>query len=269
MNVRVFAAIFLAAALPNPQTDAQTQPPDAQALVQRAVRTELQADRDDHSLWRFNVLEKQEDGSLYDEIDTAQGSLRRKIEQAGHPLTPAQQQAQIAKIQAFVTDARAQAKQKHDSEHDDQSAEKLLNLLPRAFLWTVAGESDTQITLHFVPNASFNPPDIESRVLAAMEGDLIVDRRQFRIATIRGHLSHDVNIGFGLLGKLREGGTFNVERRQLAPNVWQITETHVHIEGRALLFHSIGEQTDEVKTNFRPIPAGTTLAEAAAMLNSH
>ena len=243
-----------------------SQSPEAQSIVQRAVEAELAADRDDHTLWRYNVLEKLEDNSVYEVVDTSQGEVKRKVEQAGKPVSPAEQQAQTAKIQAFLTDAHAQAKQKRDGEHDDKSAEKMLNLLPRAFLWNVSAEDATQVKLHFVPNPAFSPPDIESRVLAAMEGDLIVDRAQHRIATIRGRLSHDVNIGFGLLGKLREGGTFNVERRQLAPNIWQITETHVHIEGRALLFKTIGEQTDEVKTDFQPVSSSTTLAEAAAML---
>ena len=107
------------------------------ALVQRAVDTELAADRDDHSLWRYKVLEKLEDNSLYDSIDTSQGSLRRKIEQGGHPLGSTEQQAQTAKIQAFVNDPHAQAKQKRDGQHDDESAEKMLKILPRAFLWKV------------------------------------------------------------------------------------------------------------------------------------
>lgn len=269
-SIHLPAALFLCAlTLPlRIHASAQQQKhADPQALVQRAVDAELAADRDDHSLWRYSMLEKLEDNSLYDVVDTADGQVKRKVEQAGHPLSPSEQQAQTAKIQALITDSKAQAKQKRDGEHDDKSAEKLLNLLPRAFVWKIAGEQDGAITLHFVPNPSFSPPDIESRVLAAMEGDLIVDRKQHRIATIRGRLASDVNIGFGLLGKLREGGTFNVERREVAPGIWQITETHVHIDGRALLFHTIGQQTDEIKSGFQPVPPGTTLAQAAAMLN--
>ena len=142
----------------------------------------------------------------------------------------------------------------------------MLNLLPRAFLWTLGAETGESVTLHFAPDPAFKAPDIESRVLAAMQGELVVDRAQHRIRTIRGTLTHDVNIGFGILGKLREGGTFNVERRQIAPTSWQITETHVHIDGRALLFKMIGQQTDEIKTGFQPVPPATTLAEAAALL---
>jgi hypothetical protein len=101
-----------------------------------------------------------------------------------------------------------------------------------------------------------------------MMGELVVDREQNRIETISGRLVQDVTIGWGLLGRLHEGGTFRVERRQIAPKLWQITETHVHIEGRALLFKNIGQQEDEVQTDFTPVPAGTTLEQAAEMSKS-
>jgi hypothetical protein len=56
-----------------------------------------------------------------------------------------------------------------------------------------------------------------------------------------------------------------VERRELKPELWQITETHVHIVGKALLFKSIGQQQDEVQTEFTQVPAGTTLEQAAEL----
>jgi uncharacterized membrane-anchored protein YhcB (DUF1043 family) len=244
---------------------AQTQG-DAQALVQRAVSSELAADQADHSLWRYHALEKEENNSLYDVVDTTYGELKEKIEEAGKPLSPGDLSAQQAKVRSFLTDKKAQAKQKHDGDHDDASATKLLNLLPRAFIWTVGSENGELITLHFAPDSRFHPPDIESRVLGAMRGDLVIDKEQYRIRTIRGTLAHDVDIGYGILGRLRQGGTFDVERRKTGPGVWQITETHVHIDGKALLFKTIGQQTDEVKTGFVEVPQSTTLAQGAAML---
>jgi hypothetical protein len=46
---------------------------------------------------------------------------------------------------------------------------------------------------------------------------------------------------------------------------WQITESHVHIGGKALIFKTIGQQSDEVKTDWKPSPANT-LQEAARAL---
>ncbi|ODU53538.1 MAG: hypothetical protein ABT04_04535 [Granulicella sp. SCN 62-9] len=56
-----------------------------------------------------------------------------------------------------------------------------------------------------------------------------------------------------------------MERRELKPGLWQITETHVHIVGKALLFKNIGQQQDEVQTEFTQVPVGTTLEQAAEM----
>jgi hypothetical protein len=106
---------------------------------------------------------------------------------------------------------------------------------------------------------------MQARVLAAMNGTLVVDKGQKRIVTISGKLTQDVTFGFGLLGRMKQGGTFRVERRQLAPGLWQITETHVHIDGKALLFKSIGQQQDEVQTDYTQVPHGTTLDQAIAM----
>ena len=96
-----------------------------------------------------------------------------------------------------------------------------------------------------------------------MAGTLVVNKAQKRIETISGKLTQDITIGWGLLGRLHEGGTFRVERREVAPELWQIVETHVHIEGKALFFKTIGEQQDEIQTEFTQVPDGTTLEQAA------
>ncbi|WP_041585875.1 hypothetical protein [Terriglobus saanensis] len=68
------------------------------------------------------------------------------------------------------------------------------------------------------------------------------------------------------MGKLEKGGTFNVIRHEVQPGVWETTETHVHMQGHALLFKSISEQEDDVQTDFASVPPSTSLADAAAML---
>ena len=128
-------------------------------------------------------------------------------------------------------------------------------MLPTAFVWSLVSETPQAVTLKFHPNPGFTPPDMQSRVLGVMAGQITVSREGNRIASLRGTLTDDVKIGFGILGKIDRGGTFDVERRQLAPGHWQITETHVHIGGRAMLFKTIGQQEDEVKTEWHPSTA--------------
>ena len=199
-------------------------------------------------------------------VQTPEGSLKEKIAQDGRPLTASERAEEEKRTRNFIDDPGQRQKQRHDSEHDDKSAAKLLEMLPNAFRWKIVSETSETITLAFESDPSFQPPDMESRIMSAMAGQLVVDRAQHRIRTMSGTLSQDVNIGFGVLGKLRQGGTFDVERREIEPGLWQIVETHVHIDGRALLFKTIGQQQDEVNSGFTRVPDTTTLEQAASML---
>jgi hypothetical protein len=242
------------------------QAQDARARVQQAVNTELAADATDKSNWSYHDHDVQPGkDEVAVVIETPQGSVQRVVERFGKPLDAAQRQVETSRIDETVHDSSLQAKRKHDGQKDDDSAHNLLAMLPQAFIWTVAGEDEENTTFAFKPDPSFNPPSIESRVFAAMEGEMVVDRRQQRIRILRGTLTQDVKIGFGFLGRLKQGGTFEVTGRQLAPRIWQITESHVHIDGRALLFKTIGQQEDEVKTDFQPSTA-RTLVEAEEQL---
>ena len=199
-------------------------------------------------------------------IQTAQGDLSKTLKKDGRPLTADEQKQDEKKIDDFVQDAGVREKQKRDHQQDSEKASALTKLLPDAFLWTFAGRRGATTTLHFTPDPKFNPPTRESRVFAAMEGTMVVNTKQKRIEQLRGTLTHDVDFGYGLLGKLQKGGTFEIEREQIAPGIWEITTTHIHIHGRALIFKSISEEQDEVTSNYHRTPASLSLGNAAKML---
>jgi len=237
---------------------------DARQFVQWAVQTELAKDRDDHSRWIYFEIDRKENRSVKQWVaETREGSLRRVVELNGQQISEAEQRR---KLDTYLRDAGARSKQRKSEQHDDQEAEEMLNLLPQAFIWTNQGTSGRLAHLHFKPNPNFKPPDLESRVFAAMEGDMAVDTEQMRIASLRGRLIHDVAIFGGWLGKLYAGGTFQVERRETGNHVWQITETHVHIQGHALIFKTISEQEDDVKTNFKQLTNDPSLQQVAPEL---
>ncbi len=242
--------------------------PHAIALLQAAVHSELAAAETDHSVWTYRDHDKTADkDALYDVVDSPQGGVRRAIQFDGHPVGPDTRAAETQRITDFVRDPAAQAKQHRAGQHDDAQARQMLLMLPNAFIWTVKGDSGDLTTLTFRPNPTFHPPNMEARVMGLMAGELIIARADNRIRTLRGSLTDDIKIGFGMLGKLRAGGTFDVERREIAPHIWQITETHVHIDGKALLFKTIGQQEDEIKSDWKPSTA-KTLQEAARQLDA-
>jgi hypothetical protein len=237
---------------------------DAQQIATQAVRTELCADAADHTLWIYYDQDRKPDASLKQWVaETPAGALRRVLERDGKSFDEA---TQVSGMNSFVGDSGAQARQRKADRHDDGQAAEMLGMLPTAFLWSSVSSQGGRTLLHFTPNASFHPPTWESRVFAAMEGEMTVDDAQHRIVSLKGRLIHNVKFGGGLLGELKAGGTFDVERRETGSGEWQITQTHVHIDGHALLFKSISEDEDEEKSNFEQLPENTSFAEAEKRL---
>jgi hypothetical protein len=242
----------------HPAVQAGDPPPkDAHAIIASACANEYASDRSDHTafIYRDHDITPDHD-TTYAIVETPEGNLKRKVEDHGRPLTSEDRAADDARISALMKDKAKQQKLKKDSAHDDEQADELLNLLPTAFLWTIAGENGDLITMNFKPDPNFDPPNIEARVFADMAGEVVVSRSENRIRSMKGQMVDDVKILGGVIGKLHKGGTFQVEHREVAPHHWQLTELHVHIVGHILFnFKTIGSQEDEVKTDFKISPA--------------
>ena len=234
---------------------------DANAVLRQAVETELRANKDDRSRWRFRD-DQQDKGTMSIVVQTDAGSVKRLMERGGKPISATEAAQVDADLRAYIHDSEKLAKRRKDGEADDKSAGELLAMLPTAFTWRMVSAEGEDYRLAFVPDPKFHPPSMEARVMGQMGGEMVIDKRQHRIVTLSGRLTDEVTIGFGLLGRLEKGGTFRVERREVKPGFWQITETHVHIDGKALLFKTIGQQQDEVQTAFEQVPNGTTLEQA-------
>jgi hypothetical protein len=233
---------------------------DAQTIVNQAVQTELAADAADHSRWLYFDVDRKPNSTLEQWVaETRGGDLQRVLEDNGQKLSKAEQQS---KMENFIRDPGAQARQRKNGQHDDQQASQMLSMLPHAFIWTKALTEGNTTVLHFKPDPNFHPPTWESRVFAAMEGEMTVNNAQHRIVSLKGRMIHDVRFVGGLFGYLKAGGSFDVERRETGKGVWQITETHVHIQGRALLFKDISEDEDEEKTQFKQLTSDLSFADA-------
>jgi hypothetical protein len=237
---------------------------DARQIVSQAVRTELAADAADHSLWIYLDSDRTPDSSVTQWVaQTPAGELRRVLKRNGEDFSRAQQQGSM---DSFIRNWNAQQRQRKADLHDDSQATQMLSMLPNAFIWTKGGTQGGTTTLYFRPDPNFRPPTWESRVFAAMQGQMTVDNTQYRIVSLKGRLIHDVKFFGGLLGDLEAGGTFDVERREMTQRVWQITQMHVHIDGYALLFKSISEDEDEEKSDFEQLPQNISFVQAEQRL---
>src|ERR1035441_2684493 len=176
---------------------------DAKQMVQQAVDTQLAADRNDNSHWRF--VETERGGDKFVVVETENGALKRHIDADGKPAPASVLAADDAAMQKFIHDPSAQQKQRQNGAHDDKSATELLNLMPQAFLWNVESRTPDMIALTYRPDPNFDPPDMEARVMGSMTGTMIVTNPEHRIRTFKGRLDKDVTIGFGFLARIKIG----------------------------------------------------------------
>ena len=248
-------------------TRAQAQESSARETVRAVMKNELSADANDRTHRMFKESKKVPGKSTVKlVVETAHGNVSRVLEIDGRPPTPEQRAKDEANMQKLISDPAEQQKQARDRREDGKQARNMMQMLPDAFLWTKTGETNGVSSFKFRPNPEFDPPTREATVLGAMAGTMTIDQRQLRLKSLKGELTKDVEFGWGILGRLHKGGTFNIERAEVSPKVWQITETHVHISGRALLFKSIDQNEDEVTSDYKRVPDSLSLQEAAAML---
>lgn len=237
---------------------------NVQQLVNEAVNTELREDAQDHTHWLYYEVDLEPGNNVEQWVaQTSQGSLKCVVNRNGQKLDKQQQRSAM---EAFINNPTAQAKQRKGAQHDDRQAAQMLRMLPQAFVWTRGETHDGETVYHFKPNPNFTPRSWQGRVFAAMAGDMTVNDAQHRIAMLKGTMIHDVKFFFGIFGNLLAGGSFSVERSQLAPDVWQITQAHIHVNGHALVFKSISDQEDDAKWKFKRLPDNITFAEAEKLL---
>ncbi|HWH57666.1 MAG TPA: hypothetical protein VN682_08550 [Terriglobales bacterium] len=239
----------------------------ASQLVNRMVQNELGAAKNDHSYWMYQDSNTDKGRTTIDEVlQTPEGWMRRLVSVNGKPPTPDEEKKSEDELHKFLSDPDYR-KQEHEKVlQDGKKATDLLSMLPSAFLYTARGRQGRTIRFSFRPNPKFHPPTREAKVFHSMAGMLLIDSKDMRLMRLSGHLIEDVDFGFGILGKLSKGGTFEVDQADVGGGHWEMTKLDVHISGHALFFATIKEQQHEIMTGFHEVPPGTTLAEAAEML---
>ena len=235
----------------------------ADDLVKTTIKNELNAIANDHTHWMYQSVTRKDGGMVTEQVvETRDANVERVIARNGTPLTPDEQKQEDAKVQKFVGDTAAQHKQRQDLDGDLKKSKDMLSMLPDALTYTYAGTEGNKTKLTFKGNPGFHPPSREAKVFAAMEGQMLIDTKEDRLAQFSGHLARPVKFGGGLLGDLQQGGTFNVHQQEVGPHHWEITVMKVNIKGKALMFKTINEQQDETDTRFKRVSDDLTVAQA-------
>jgi len=214
-------------------------------------------------------LEKAESGRSQVQriLETKNGSLSQLLSMDGHPVDDKQLRKENQRIQRLVSHPDEQRKLQQASNKKAEQGARLFRILPDVFVFSYASRQGDLVTLDFTPNPNFLPTSLEAWVFHGMEGEMTVDTKQERLVTLNGHLMDDVKFGFGALGHPDRGSTFEIGQTEVIPGHWEMTALHLNMQGKALLFKTIGVQVIESHSNFHRVPDDLTLEEAADILS--
>ena len=209
-------------------------------------------------------------------VETREGMAGMLIAINDKPLTPEQRQAEEARLGELANNPEALKKKQKSEKEDAERESRIMKALPDAFLYepdvttvgtqTIGKAGDQLVRLKFRPNPKYTPPSHVEQVLTGMQGYLLIDASQHRIARIDGTLTKEVGFGWGILGHLDRGGHFLVEQAEVIPGDWELTHMSLGFTGKELLFKSLNIRSDEVFSNFRPAPSNLNFAQGVELL---
>lgn len=251
------------------KSGANDAPPDAKVLVHKMIENEIKAENDDSTHWRFSKTSAKPGlTKTYDVIETKKGEVQRLVAINGRPLNAQQQREEQERMQKFLSDPEEQAKRKASESKDYKKEQDLMRMLPDALLYTYAGRQGDLVSFNFKPNPSFHATNRQAEVFHHMAGILVIDTKTNRLEEFRGRLTSSVKFGYGILGYLDGGGTFDVKQNNVADKHWDLTLLETNITGKELFFKSIAVREKLIESNYQRVSDDLTLEQAANMLKS-
>src|ERR1035441_7675468 len=176
-----------------PATQSALTPAQAQALVERAIATELRTAQDSSHPMRYRLRKRSPRLTSTKEIvETRDGDVARLVSIFDKPLSQADEQLEQARLDALLSDPSRQRHRKQSEEGDMRIVLKLLRMLPQAFLYQYAGAgagpAGKEEKFAFRPNPGFSPSDLETQALTAMSGEIWINAAEERVTRLEGHL---------------------------------------------------------------------------------
>jgi len=200
-------------------------------------------------------------------IETPQGTVSRLLSLNGQPVSSQENQKIEQFFDKLLQDTGLQRQRLKAQRQEEERVKRLIAALPDAFLYDLEGtEKDSgYLRLKFRPNPQFDPPSREARIYQGMTGMLWIEPRGERMAKIEGRLFKDVEFGWGILGKLHQGGYLLMEQGQAADGSWQTKAVKLQISGRIFFFKTFVLDQRQSVYDFQKIPP-LTLAQAVERL---
>jgi hypothetical protein len=266
-RILVFAAgVALApSALVLVRATAHAQPPQAGAAYYRPTDAEVQArtdkiianqHRDDEALEEYERVERQVDRSggdsprvledkLYRIVPTGTGTLKILLRDQGKDVDPAAYRQQlmawrdVLELMLKPDDPRTKiAYAKAAKKKQDRN--ELVQATRGAYIqnWLVPEMINGRLcdVIDLAPDPNFHPKNIYQDAMIHITAKIWVDHASVQLARAEAHVTKDLSIGGGVLGKLYKGGVFSFEQTEISPGIWLPSRYQFDYSARKFVF---------------------------------
>jgi hypothetical protein len=260
---------------PSPQSSEQS----ARELVRQTVANEVSAgDKPGTKLMFLSRKRTSQGFETKLNVETVDATAALLIEQNSHPISAEQMREEDDRLRRLSNNPNELHRRKHQEQQDSEHSLRIMKALPDAFLYQFDGtqpgtaslgkEGDELVRLKFRPDPNYSCPSHVEQVLAGMQGTLLIDKNAHRIARIDAVLFKEVTFGWGILGHLDKGGSFQVDQAEVSPGDWELTRTRLNLTGKVMMLKRLVIESDETDTDFRTVPSDTNFAQGVELLKS-
>jgi hypothetical protein len=201
-------------------------------------------------------------------IELSEGKIRDLTLEDGKPLSEERRRHEDIRLRSIAKDPQSFLLHERTQKMEEQRMQKILDLLPRAFLFEDKGQQESWEKIVYRPNPSYIPQTYEERILHEMSGVMLIDSHKCRLHRLEGRLGTNVSFGYGLIANLHQGSAFAITRSPILDDLWKTTQLDVRMDGNVVLFKSISRQQEAIHKDFRLLPPNLTIAQAVALLLS-
>ena len=262
------------------------QPPSAAEISARTQRLMANQHADDQALELYQRIEhhversgdaadRVVDDKTYRVVPTGAGTQKILLKDQGKPVDTETYNREMRALEDALrsmanpndTKARAALAKRQKRERDRT---EFVDAMKDAFLSKWIGE-DTRNgrecdVFELNPNPNFHPHSMFQSALLHVTAKIWVDRESDQMAWGEAHVTSDISVGGGILGKLYRGSRISMEQKEVAPGIWLPTRYQYDFTGRKFLFTFQEHETIDVSHYRRVGPPKEALAVVEAEL---
>ncbi len=186
------------------------------------------------------------------------------------PLPPDEQQAEQGKMEAAIAarskeSPRQKAQRIAKYEKERKQDHLMMEQLTKAFDFKLQGTqklgSYEVYWLKATPRPGYQPPNMQTKALTGMEGQLWVDSETYQWVRVEATVVHPVSIE-GFLARVEPGTRFELENVPVGEDLWLPKHFAMKANAKVLLLFNHHEQEDQTFFDYRKDESSPTLSSS-------